>query len=83
MDGDGLEGAPDESASAGGVLEHPSAEGREPRVARDPATPAGEERKRRERARAPFRSRRQHCVRGRMSKLPRSSAPAGAHDAPE
>eukprot|EP00969_Alexandrium_andersonii_P031879 1392944-Alexandrium_andersonii.AAC.1 len=34
---DGLEGAPDEPAPAGGVPDHPSAEGREPRVARGPA----------------------------------------------
>eukprot|EP00969_Alexandrium_andersonii_P075815 3342204-Alexandrium_andersonii.AAC.1 len=47
-DGDGLEVAPDGPASAGGVPEHPSAEGREPHVARDPAAPSDEERKRRE-----------------------------------
>eukprot|EP00969_Alexandrium_andersonii_P356694 15447129-Alexandrium_andersonii.AAC.1 len=56
MSGDGLEGTPDEPASAGGVLEHPSAEGSEPRVARDPAAPSGDERKRRECTRVPFRS---------------------------
>eukprot|EP00969_Alexandrium_andersonii_P277941 12286059-Alexandrium_andersonii.AAC.1 len=57
----GLGGAPDESAYAGGVLEHPSAEGRGPRVARGPAAPSDEERKRRECTRVPFRSWRQHC----------------------
>eukprot|EP00969_Alexandrium_andersonii_P096984 4281436-Alexandrium_andersonii.AAC.1 len=56
MDGDGLEGTPGEPASAGGVLEHPSAEGREPRVARGPAAPSDEERKRHECTRVPFRS---------------------------
>eukprot|EP00969_Alexandrium_andersonii_P234164 10339105-Alexandrium_andersonii.AAC.1 len=48
-DGDGLEATPDEPASVDGVQEGPSAEGREPRVARDPAAPTDEERKRHER----------------------------------
>eukprot|EP00969_Alexandrium_andersonii_P263527 11647939-Alexandrium_andersonii.AAC.1 len=39
MDGEGLEDALGEPASVGGVLGHPSAEGRGPRVARGPAAP--------------------------------------------
>ena len=53
-DGDGLEVTPDEPASADGVQECPSAEGREPRVARDPAVPTDEERKRHDTTHLPF-----------------------------
>eukprot|EP00969_Alexandrium_andersonii_P000345 15427-Alexandrium_andersonii.AAC.1 len=76
-------GTPEEPASAGGVLEHPSAEGRGPRMARGPAAPSDEERKRRKCTRVPFRSWCQRCVRGRMPNLPHSGALAGPHDAPE
>eukprot|EP00969_Alexandrium_andersonii_P005671 245922-Alexandrium_andersonii.AAC.1 len=38
--------APGEPAAAGGVLGHPGAEGRGPRVARGPTAPSDEERKR-------------------------------------
>eukprot|EP00969_Alexandrium_andersonii_P061826 2726162-Alexandrium_andersonii.AAC.1 len=70
--GDGLEDAPDGPASAGGVVEHPSAEGQEPRVARDPAAPSDEKRQRHQCTQVPFRSWCQHCARGGMPNLPRS-----------
>eukprot|EP00969_Alexandrium_andersonii_P279350 12347973-Alexandrium_andersonii.AAC.1 len=53
--------APGEPAVVGGVLEHPSAKGRGPRVARNPAAPSDEERKRHECTRVPFRPWCQHC----------------------
>eukprot|EP00969_Alexandrium_andersonii_P104991 4632641-Alexandrium_andersonii.AAC.1 len=81
--GESLAAAPGEPVDASGVLEHPSAEGREPRAARGPAAPSDEERKQRECTRVPSWSWRRRCVRGRMSNLPRSSAPAGAREVPE
>eukprot|EP00969_Alexandrium_andersonii_P001986 88013-Alexandrium_andersonii.AAC.1 len=53
------------------------------RAARDPAEPSGEERKRRECTRVPFRSRRTPCVRGRMPSAPRVSIVGGRREVSE
>eukprot|EP00969_Alexandrium_andersonii_P171672 7588805-Alexandrium_andersonii.AAC.1 len=53
-----------ESSDAGPGSEE-AEEGREPKVARDPAAPTDEERKRHECTHVPFRSRWAHCARGR------------------
>eukprot|EP00969_Alexandrium_andersonii_P258436 11426570-Alexandrium_andersonii.AAC.1 len=58
-------------------------EGRALRVARDPAQPSDEERRRRERARLPFRSWCARCVRGRMPNAPRASVLPGTRSVPE
>eukprot|EP00969_Alexandrium_andersonii_P085163 3755544-Alexandrium_andersonii.AAC.1 len=51
-------------SSDAGLGSDPVEEGRGPRVARDPAAPSDEERKRRECTHVPFRSWCAHCARG-------------------
>eukprot|EP00969_Alexandrium_andersonii_P277474 12265057-Alexandrium_andersonii.AAC.1 len=60
-----------------------TAESRASKVARDPAEPSDEERRRHECTHAPFRSWCAHCVRGRMPNLPRVRAVGGRHEVPE